>query len=121
MSQQNSGGRIVVGVDGSESSIDALRWAAQQAGLTGASVEATIAWHYPLLLGGYAWPPFGMLEDWDFPAQAGKLLADSVARAQLPGDRTRIAEVVREGDPAQVLIDQAGGADLLVVGSRGHG
>ena len=121
MSQQNSGGRIVVGVDASESSIEALRWAIRQADLTGASVDATIAWHYPLLLGGYAWPPFGMLEDWDFPAQAGKLLADCVAKAVGESDHTGITEVVREGDPAQVLIDQADGADLLVVGSRGHG
>ena len=121
MSEQNSGGRIVVGVDASDSSMEALRWAVRQADLTGASVEATIAWHYPLLLGGYAWPPFGMLEDCDFPAQAGKLLAESVARAAGDGDHARIAEVVREGDPAQVLIDQADGADLLVVGSRGHG
>ena len=121
MSEQNSGGRIVVGVDASDSSMEALRWAVRQADLTGASVEATIAWHYPLLLGGYAWPPFGMLEDWDFPAQAGKLLADSIAGAVGERDRARIAEVVREGDPAQVLIDQADGADLLVVGSRGHG
>jgi len=62
-----------------------------------------------------------MLEDCDFSAQAGKLLAESVARAAGDGDHARIAEVVREGDPAQVLIDQADGADLLVVGSRGHG
>jgi len=61
MSEENSGGRIVVGVDASDSSMEALRWAVRQADLTGASVEATIAWHYPLLLGGYAWPPFGML------------------------------------------------------------
>jgi len=88
MSEQNSGGRIVVGVDASDSSMEALRWAVRQADLTGASVEATIAWHYPLLLGGYAWPPFGMLEDCDFPAQAGKLLAETVLarNAGLPMD-----------------------------------
>lgn len=33
----------------------------------------------------------------------------------------RITQVVKEGNPAQVLIDEADGADLLVVGSRGHG
>ena len=38
------GGRIVVGVDGSESSKDALLWAAHQAELTGASLEAVITW-----------------------------------------------------------------------------
>jgi Universal stress protein family len=38
--------RIVAGVDGSESSASALRWAIRQAALTGASVDAVIAWHY---------------------------------------------------------------------------
>ena len=41
--------RIVAGVDGSESSLAALRWAVRQAELTGATVEAVIAWHYPVL------------------------------------------------------------------------
>ena len=39
--------RIVVGVDGSPASVDALRWAARQAELTGAAVEAVISWDYP--------------------------------------------------------------------------
>src|SRR5215469_9834948 len=45
-------GRIVVGVDGSSSSKAALAWAVDQARLTGASVEAVIAWHYPVVVGG---------------------------------------------------------------------
>jgi hypothetical protein len=39
--------RIVAGVDGSASSLAALRWAVRQAELTGAAVEAVIAWRYP--------------------------------------------------------------------------
>jgi hypothetical protein len=42
-----SGPRIVAGIDGSESSVSALRWAIRQAALTGAAVDAVIAWHYP--------------------------------------------------------------------------
>ena len=47
--------RIVVGVDGSPSSMKALRWAIRQAKLTGAEVEAVTAWSYP---SGYGWAPF---------------------------------------------------------------
>jgi len=56
VSQQDSDSarRIVVEVEGSPSSEDAIRWAVRQAELTGATVEAVIAWHLPLLVGGYA-------------------------------------------------------------------
>ena len=47
-----AGKRIVVGVDGSPSSMKALRWAIGQAKLTGAEVEAVTAWSYP---SGYGW------------------------------------------------------------------
>lgn len=51
------GHRIVAGVDGSPSSTSALRWAVRQAALTGAAVDAVIAWHYPVAVGGYGWAP----------------------------------------------------------------
>jgi nucleotide-binding universal stress UspA family protein len=113
--------RIVVGVDGSPSAQEALRWAARQAGLTGATVEAVIAWHFPLLVGGYAWPPVGVLETTDFAKLAGQVLSDAVGRALRPAVPVPVTEVVRQGDAAQVLLDAAAGAELLVVGSRGHG
>ena len=40
---------IVAGVDGSESSKDALRWAAGQAELTGATLRAVMTWHVPMI------------------------------------------------------------------------
>ena len=46
--------RIVVGVDGSESSIAALRWAIRQAKFTGARVDAVAVWRFPT---GYGWAP----------------------------------------------------------------
>ncbi len=46
-----NGGRIVVGVDGSESSMAALRWAIRQARLTGSSVDAVTAWQVPSAYG----------------------------------------------------------------------
>lgn len=123
MSQQDSGGarRIVVGVDGSPSSEDALRWAVRQAGLTGAKVEAVIAWHLPLLVGGYSWPPVGVLETTDFGKLAQKVLTGAIVTAVGPDGAERVVTVVKQGDAAEVLIDAADGAEALVVGSRGHG
>jgi len=55
--QQEKTDRIVVGVDGSESSKPALRWAARQAELTHGVVEAVAAWNIPHLYGARAWLP----------------------------------------------------------------
>jgi hypothetical protein len=55
--EQHTGPRIVAGVDGSLSSVSALRWAARQAALTGAAVDAVIAWQYPAA--GYGWAAAG--------------------------------------------------------------
>jgi len=107
--------RIVVGVDGSPASVDALRWAARQADLTGAAVEAVISWEYPSTSG----MKFGSLEiDWADNARAA--LADALSVA-LGEDADRVTRTVTRGHPAEVLVAAAqGGADLLVVGSRGH-
>jgi nucleotide-binding universal stress UspA family protein len=113
--------RIVAGVDGSPSSMCALRWAIRQAGLTGAVVDAVIAWHYPVADGGFGWVPTGIGEGFDFKENAEKTLADAISSAADPGSATVVRALVVEGNPAQVLLAASDGADLLVVGSRGHG
>lgn len=107
--------RIIVGVDGSPASIDALRWAARQASLTGAEVKAVHAWEYPRASGGY---PIATAVDW--PSNARTVL-DIAVTAAFGSQTDPIAREVVEGHPAKVLIDAAADADLLVVGSRGHG
>jgi nucleotide-binding universal stress UspA family protein len=116
-----TGARIVAGVDGSPSSIGALRWATRQAELTGATVDAVIAWHYPVATGGYGFAPTGMATSFDFKENAEKVLAEAVSAAAGPGSIVPVRPRVVEGDPARVLLDASDGADLLVVGSRGHG
>ena len=119
--QRSNGSRIVAGVDGSPSSLSALRWAVAQAKLTGATVDAVIAWHYPVAVGGYGYSPVGVVQDGtDFLEIAEKVLADAISNAPDQGDVMVQARVI-EGNPAQVLLHAAAGADLLVVGSRGHG
>jgi nucleotide-binding universal stress UspA family protein len=125
MSEQPSGGnkpRIVVGVDGSASSEQALRWALRQAKLTGAAVEAVIAWHFPFISGGYTWPPAGVnVSITDFSKLAERVLADTVSRVTSGDAPALVTQEVLEGDAAAVLISASAGADLLVLGNRGHG
>ncbi len=122
MNEPNSPKRcIVVGVDGSDQSKGALRWALRQAELTGAAVLAVIAWHYPAMAGGYAWAPVSAMDATDFGEIAAKTLAEVIADEADPASGVQVSTSVVEGNAAQVLLEAAKGAELLVVGSRGHG
>jgi nucleotide-binding universal stress UspA family protein len=113
---ESSERRIVVGVDGSRHSVEALRWAAYQASTLGARVEAVTAWEYPASFGWAAVP-----SDWDPAKDMEKVLQDAVSAAfgdQLPSG---LELQVREGGAARVLIEACRGATMVVVGSRGHG
>lgn len=112
-----SRGVIVVGVDGSESSLDALRWGAAQAKVTGATLEAVMAWTTPTSWGRTStWPP-GL----DPEEETRRLLAEAVESALGPERAVQVHEVVVEGHAAPALIAASERADLLVVGSAGHG
>lgn len=113
--------RIVVGVDGSPSSVAALRWAITEAGLTGDTVEAVIAWQYPIAAGGYGWAPVIMDNGIDIQAIAEKTLTEAIDQAAEPGCAVTVERRATEGYAPSVLVDASAHADLLVVGSRGHG
>ncbi|HEV2377202.1 MAG TPA: universal stress protein [Streptosporangiaceae bacterium] len=113
--------RIVVGVDGSASSRAALQWAVWEASLTGASVDAVIAWHYPVPAGGYGFVPTAIYEDLDFSGAAQTVVDEMVASTIGPDSDVNVRRLAIRGDPARVLLGAAQGADMLVVGSRGHG
>jgi nucleotide-binding universal stress UspA family protein len=109
--------RIVVGVDGSEPSKSALRWAIGQAKLTGGSVDAVIAWRYPST---YGWVPYpdGLP---DLEGMAKRILIAALAEVSGLEPDVLVRPIVTEGHAAGALLDAARGADLLVVGSQGHG
>jgi nucleotide-binding universal stress UspA family protein len=107
--------RIVVGVDGSESSREALRWAAGQAKLSGAELDAVTTWKLPT---EWAVPyPEGL----DPEADASKVLEETVRAVLGEHPDVEVHTRVFEGHPAPSLVDVARGAQLLVVGSHGHG
>jgi len=116
-----NGHRIVVGVDGSQPSQEALVWAVRQAELTGASIDAVIAWHYPVVVGDMPVGPIAVLEESDLSRFADITLNNSIRAVVNADSPVSITPVVRDGNAAQVLLDAARGADLLVVGSRGYG
>lgn len=108
--------RIVVGVDGSEPSKSALRWAARMSTMTGAPIDAVIAWQPPP---NYGWGY--MNATWRPDVDADKVInaaVDSVFGAERPSE---IRLIIERGNPAKILLDHSRGAQLLVVGSRGHG
>lgn len=113
--------RIVVGIDGSDGSRAALRWAIAEARLRGAAVEAVSAYHVPYTGAASVMPL--MLDPEDFRASADALLAKALDEvedeaAALPKPITAIAV---EGPASTVLVEAGLGASLLVVGARGHG
>jgi nucleotide-binding universal stress UspA family protein len=109
--------RIVVGVDGSDSSKAALRWAIRQAKLTGGSVDAVIAWRFPP---SYGWAPYPDGTP-DLEGTAKSTLIAALAEVSGVEPEVPVRPVVTEGHAAEALLHAARGADLLVVGSRGHG
>ena len=108
--------RIVVGVDGSEPSKQALRWGAHLAARFGARLDAVAAWDFPTGYGFASVPP-----DWD-PARDMRQALDETVQAVF-GDQPPpgLRREAREGGAARVLIEASRGATMLVVGSRGHG
>jgi nucleotide-binding universal stress UspA family protein len=108
------GGRIVVGVDGSPASAQALSWALNQGALTGAAVEALNAWQAPQVPGGLI-STMGV----DLSTSSREILRNAVEAVGASPES--VTERTVQGHPVKVLVDASDGADLLVVGNRGHG
>lgn len=108
--------RIVVGVDGSPTSRRALRWALDQARLTGAVLEAVTCWIYPTMYGVVTLRPESRCD-----REAGRTLARAVAEVAGVRPPVAVRQSVLLGHAAEELLARAHGADLLVLGgSRGR-
>jgi nucleotide-binding universal stress UspA family protein len=111
-----SGGRVVVGVDGSASSIEALQWVRPIATALGAEIQTVTAWEYPASYGLGAVP-----DNWQPDVDAARQANDAVTAAFGSSSPDGVTVTVAEGQAAEVLLAASAGAQLLVVGSRGHG
>lgn len=116
MAQQAPRPRTVVGVDGSDVSIRALRWALDHARATGSVVEAVHAWQPPSQFG----IPLALLPHANRAAAAEQMLATAVDRANGGAPGVAVERRPVRGEPGPVLVERARTADLLVVGSRGQ-
>lgn len=111
---------IVVGVDGSESSMRALDWATAQAGPDDV-VEAVAVWRPMIGFGSDLSPSAPDPAALDEVTRGGLETAVTVHQQRHPGRPATITTTVLQGHPGRSLSHHAAEADLIVVGRRGSG
>lgn len=104
---------VVVGVDGSTGSRDAVRWAADYARMAGAELRAVASWRWPNYVTRI--PPGADLE-----ADTRRTLQEVIAEIRAEFPEVPVSERVVEGPGGLALLSQAADATLLVVGARGR-
>lgn len=111
---------ITVGIDGSPGSLKALRWAIEEARLRGSDLTAIHAWQLPYHQGYLGHLALERLRE-PLEAAGNRTLDAALTDDTINTEGVSITGSVIHGSPAQVLLEAAAGAALLVVGSRGHG
>jgi nucleotide-binding universal stress UspA family protein len=111
----NENAPILVGVDGSRSSVEALQYAANLAKALDAPLRVVTAWEYPALVAYY---PTG---DWSPENEAASVLATSILEAFGKTPPNGLTKELVEGPAARRLIEESEHSRMLVLGSRGAG
>jgi len=126
MSERKAGNsirKILVGVDGSDNSIAALKWAAELASKEGAHIDILTSWQTPfptveLIAIGFN---LDMSEINDRPAQIAQFRLEKAISAVYGEPHPKgIDFIIEEGYPGLVLVERSAHVDLLVLGNRGH-
>ncbi len=114
---------VVVGVDGSPCAELALRFAAEEAKLRGTRLRVVTAWHVPAMINGGGFAPAAVypIDSTEFEQSATAGLEQTLRSFANELAGLEVEQVVEQGQPSQVLVEQAEGAELLVVGTRGRG
>lgn len=112
----NPEAKIVVGVDGSDSSVQALRFAARLAPALDARIHAVACWDFPQMYAGYVPPDFDAFE-----AAAARTMTEALGKAFGPDAPVSVTQELVRGPAPAKLIEAGADAALLVVGRRGHG
>ncbi len=107
---------IVVGIDGSQASLQALRWAQHLAAPTAAPIEVITSWQPP-----YAWGDDGWITEWSPQQDAENAQREAIRQVFGDTPPTGLSTRVVCGSAAGTLIDAGRSAVMIVVGSRGHG
>jgi nucleotide-binding universal stress UspA family protein len=115
MTETSRNTKVLVGVDGSSSSIYALRHGARLAAALGVPLTAVMVWDYPALV------EYSPIVDWSPEDDARTILAEAIEEAFDGAPPQDLDTSVVQGPPARALIEQSKEAGMLVVGSRGHG
>ena len=113
-------GRVVVGIDGSELSVDATHVAFEEASLRRAGLTLLHVWNAPSYDGGDIVVPETLTLK-DAHSDELRAMAETVAGLGEKYPDVQVEQRLRKGRPAKVLADASRGAALVVVGSRGHG
>ncbi len=108
---------ILVGLDGSPSSLAALNWAARQAELTGSTLVVVTTWEWP----SFGWDGAPLPQGYHRSDGARSIFEDALGKLREFHPSLVVGSLIAEGHPAPVLERASQAADLLVLGSRGHG
>lgn len=115
-----AGDRIIVGVDGSDHSKEALREGALLAQALDAPLEAIACWQDPAL---YA-TSYGYIPELDpeaFRADSQRMLEDTLEEVFGQDRPANLTTRLLHGRPAEMLVEESRNARMLVVGRRGVG
>lgn len=115
--KENKKGRIVVGLDGSDASKEALRWAVRLAPALNAEISAIVAWEFPVMMGWEGVAPTALQPE----ENAKEILKESLESVFGPTHSADVVGSTKEGHASAVLLEASRDAEMLVVGSRGLG
>ncbi|MCL5735969.1 MAG: universal stress protein [Actinobacteria bacterium] len=110
---------IVAGIDGSEHAEAALYFAAEEASVHKAPLLVICAWEIPMLIDPMAALPGEWFEKLHEDAEG--LVQAALARVKESHPKVSVEGKAIEGHPAEVLLDQAKDAGMIVLGSHGRG
>jgi nucleotide-binding universal stress UspA family protein len=117
----HTNGPVVVGIDGSLASESAIAFAFDAAALRGAPLIAVHAWTDPALDGPVPAYSAVIVDPQPIAESEGALLAEQLAGWAGKYPDVPVQQVLAHDRPAPALLKYAGTAQLIVVGTRGHG
>jgi len=123
MSEGKKKGRMLAAYDGSPSAVAALRWAAKNAPLLNLEIEVVNVWEYAessLDVAGVGLGSAGFVGESDPKAWSDRILSDGISLV-FEGKEDGVKVTSVEGGTVRTLVELSKSAELLVMGSRGHG